>query len=56
MERTSIGQAGAPAQHRVHVIGIHSDRDGSGKTTLTAVLERIARYFIPVEARAESAA
>ena len=40
MERASNGHghSAAPTQHRVQVIGIHSDRGGSGKTTLAANL------------------
>ena len=38
MERASNGHAGSAAQQRVHVIGIHSDRVGAGKTTLAANL------------------
>jgi Flp pilus assembly CpaE family ATPase len=67
MQRATNGHARAHAPHKVHVIGIHSDRGGAGKTTLAANLayvvghtgargERIARHFIPNEDRAESAA
>jgi len=38
MERTSNGHPGAPTRRNVHVIGIHSDRGGAGKTTIAANL------------------
>jgi MinD-like ATPase involved in chromosome partitioning or flagellar assembly len=37
MERTN-GQPEAPTRRTVHVIGIHSDRGGSGKTTVAGNL------------------